>query len=757
MDWVTRADSIASGSLPQKASEWLLCKDYAARLTELRTTLTAAHDCGERLQGLTAELAAVSGSAFWNGTADGPWTGLQALAHYALANLEELPRWNHFLRLRIKSRETGLDKLTTAAEQRTFEPHELGRVFRFVFYNSLARSVFAQHPELSEATGVTQEQLRHQFAAADKESIRLYSERVAALIDKRPVPYGNQSGPVRHWTEMALVMNELNKQKRHIPIRQLILRSASALVALKPCFMMGPLSVAQYLAPGQLKFDLVVMDEASQLKPEDAIGALARGGQVVIVVEPIRRPPRNFFQRVSLDSDDEGTDDDRTAVEEGESILDVASTLFQPVRRLRWHYRSRHQSLIAFSNHEFYQGDLVIFPSAYHDNPLLGVKHHFIPDGVFENGRNPREAEVVVEAVLEHMREHPGESLGVVTLNFEQRELVEELLERRLRDDPAAIAYQEEMTGGQETLFVKNLENVQGDERDVIFISTTYGPDVRGNQFQRFGPINGANGHRRLNVLFTRAKNRSVVFSSLDPDRIQTTANSPWGLRALKQYLIFARTGILQQADESLDQPTNDFERSVGTVLKEKGYDVVPQVGVAGFFIDLGVKHPAKPGAFLLGIECDGASYHSGRSARDRDRLRQEILVNLGWKIYRVWSTDWFKSRDSEIKRLLRTIESLLENDPAYRQQQEKVHKAESLRRRLEELRDREILAAFPDSLPDEGLLRPSLLQEFLDKRPTTRDEWFRKIPQHLRVTVDSKQVSQYLDRILQLIVSSER
>ncbi len=214
------------------------------------------------------------------------------------------------------------------------------------------------------------------------------------------------------------------------------------------------------------------------------------------------------------------------------------------------------------------------------------------------------------------------------------------------------------------------------------------------------------------------------MFSSLDPDRIQTTANSPWGLRALKQYLIFARTGILQQANESLDQPTNDFERSVGTVLKEKGYDVVPQVGVAGFFIDLGVKHPAKPGAFLLGVECDGASYHSGRSARDRDRLRQEILVNLGWKIHRVWSTDWFKSRDSEIKRLLRTIESLLESDPAYRQQQEKVRKAESLRQRLEELRDREILVAFPDSRPDEGLLRPSLLQEFLDKRPTTRDEW---------------------------------
>src|ERR1700733_5664755 len=265
--------------------------------------------------------------------------------------------------------------------------------------------------------------LCRQFVAADKDSIRLYSERVAALIDKRPVPYGNQSGPVRTWTEMALIANEINKQKRHIPMRQPMLRSANALVALKPWFMMGPLSVAQYLAPGQLKFDLVVMDEASQLKPEDAIGAIARGGQVVIVGDPKQLPPSSFFQRVSLDAEDENTDDFRAAVEEGESILDVASTLFQPVRRLRWHYRSRHHSLIAFSNEEFYQRDLIIFPSAYADDASLGGKYNFVRDGVCENSRNPREAAVLVEAVLAHMRQHPNESLGVVTLNFEQREL----------------------------------------------------------------------------------------------------------------------------------------------------------------------------------------------------------------------------------------------------------------------------------------------------------------------------------------------
>ena len=749
------AQSIASGSLPLATAQWLLCPEHARRLADLRAWLTGARDCGARLQSLADEIRSISGSALWDNIADSPWSSLQALAECALASREELPRWNHFLRAQIQSRESGLDRLTVLAETRVLEPSDLGRAFAFVFHNTLARSVFTEEGDLSQVTGVTQEQLQQQFVKADKEAIRLYSERVAALIDNRFVPYGNQSGPVRTWTEMALIANELSKQKRHIPIRQLILRSSNALVALKPCFMMGPLSVAQYLAPGQLKFDFVIMDEASQLRPEDAIGALARGGQVVIVGDPKQLPPTSFFQRVPLDAEDDTSDETRTAVEDGESILDVASTLFQPVRRLRWHYRSKHHSLIAFSNKEFYQRNLIIFPSAYHDDPSLGVKHRFIPDGVFESGRNPREAAVVADAVLDHMRQHPNESLGVVTLNFEQRELVEDLLDRKLREDPAAIAYQEKMTGGQESLFIKNLENVQGDERDVIFISTTYGADARGNQFQRFGPINGPSGHRRLNVLFTRAKKRVVVYSSLDPDRIQTTPSTPWGVRALKEYLIFARSGILDQADDGIDQPTNDFECSVGAVLKEKGYQVAAQVGVAGFFIDLAVKHPAKAGTFLLGIECDGASYHSSRSARDRDRLRQEILENLGWKIHRVWSTDWFRSRDSEIRRLLQHIEDLLAADPVYQMERLKVSRTEKLRQRLVALREEEITRAFPDSPVEKNLLRQDLLEEFVAQRPKTKDEWFKTITPSLRAGVDSKQVSKYLGRVLEIITEA--
>ena len=307
---------------------------------------------------------------------------------------------------------------------------------------------------------------------------------------------------------------------------------------------MGPLSVAQYLAPGEFSFDLIVMDEASQLKPEDAVGALARGGQMVIVGDPKQLPPTTFFQRAAIDTETEEDEQVRTVAEEGESILDVASTLYQPVRRLRWHYRSRHHSLIAFSNKEFYQGDLVIFPSAYHKHSDLGVKYHPVQGSVFESSRNAREAAVVVDAVMDHMERNSDESLGVVTLNFEQGELIEELLDQRLRSEPFALAYQEKMNSSPEPFFVKNLENVQGDERDVIFISATYGPDARGNQYQRFGPLNGANGHRRLNVLFTRAKKRTEVFSSLDPEKIQTGPGSAWGLRAFKQYLIFARSGI---------------------------------------------------------------------------------------------------------------------------------------------------------------------------------------------------------------------
>lgn len=753
-DAVRFAGLIREGALPAKAVDWILSENQEQRLNQVRSLLSETVLRLGTLRQTILEIATMTDSTIWSaaGTAVSLDSYREA-ASRALACRDELPQWVHFLRVRLQSAEEGLSKLTALADAKRIEPEHLVPAFRYLFYDSLARGIFAERAALSNLTGVTVTEIRKQFAKLDKDAIALYRQRAAAIIDRRQVPFGSQVGPVASWTDLALVIHEINKQRRHIPIRQLMRRAGRALRALKPCFMMGPLSVAQYLAPGDLSFDLIVMDEASQLKPEDAVGALARGGQMVIVGDPKQLPPTTFFQRAALDAETEQDDQVRTVAEEGESILDVASTLYQPVRRLRWHYRSRHHSLIAFSNKEFYQGDLVIFPSAYHDRSDLGVKYHSIT-GVFENSRNAREAAVVVEAVLHHMERRLGESLGVVTLNFEQGELIEELLDQRLRAEPFALAYQERMNSGSEPFFVKNLENVQGDERDVIFISATYGPDSRGNQYQRFGPINGTNGHRRLNVLFTRAKKRTEVFSSLDPDKIQAGPGSAWGLRALKQYLIFARSGVLDTPDDGGKQPTNDFERSVGAVLKDKGFDVVPQVGVAGFFIDLAVKHPTKTGSYLLGIECDGASYHSGRSARDRDRLREEILVNLGWKIHRIWSTDWFKSRGAESERLLKHVDEILAADPDYRSVHTKQARTEALHRSLLDLRD-EIHRELPDSPRDKCLLRDELLEELMFRRPGSRDDWFRLISQRLRAQTDSGQVSRYLPRVLEAIANS--
>jgi very-short-patch-repair endonuclease len=744
-------EAVVSVKLPPATFDWLVCEDHSARVKQLRGWLEQACRLGVVLSGLRDDIRTLTRSEQWQRDEGESVERAAIRASEALTRKEKLSQWLHFLHLRGQAAEAGLSKLTGLIDSSRLEPRQLVQAFRFCFFNTLARSAFTEHPELFSFSGITQEQIRDQFAKADKQAIRLFRERAAAVIDRRHVPYGHQSGPVKNWTDLALIHHEISKQKRHIPIRQLVHRAGDALQGMKPCFMMGPLSVAQYLAPERLRFDLVVMDEASQLKPEEAVGALARGGQMVIVGDPKQLPPTNFFQRVMAE-EDESSDDDRTVLEEGESILDVACTLYQPVRRLRWHYRSRHHSLIAFSNREFYKGDLVIFPSAHHESPSLGVKYRVVRGGVFDQRRNAPEAEAVVDAILDHMQNHPDESLGVVALNFEQRELIEEALDRRMRLEPFAASYQERMSNGVEPLFIKNLENVQGDERDVIYVSATYGPDSTGNQYQRFGPINGPNGHRRLNVLFTRARKRTEVFSSLDPDKILTTGSSSWGLRAFKQYLVYAKTGILEGPDGGGQQPDNDFERSVGSVLRDKGYDVVPQVGVAGFFIDLAVRHPGGRGAYLLGIECDGASYHSGRSARDRDRLRQEILENQGWKIHRVWSTDWFKSRNAEISRLLKRIEVLLENDLEYRAERDRARRVESLRQQLLNFKSRVIDPAFPDTPAEGNLLRPHLVEELVRRRPRSKADWLRMISFELRDKTDLAQIRQHLDSVLGII-----
>jgi very-short-patch-repair endonuclease len=421
--------------------------------------------------------------------------------------------------------------------------------------------------------------------------------------------------------------------------------------------MMSPMSVAQYLIPEDASFDLIVMDEASQIRPEDALGALTRGAQVVIVGDAKQLPPTSFFDRIS---DDDVPDEELTAVQQTESILEIAERVL-PSRTLVWHYRSQHPSLIAFSNSHFYH-NLIIPPSPYAQHPDYGIREHFIENARYARSRNIHEAKAIAEAARQHLLERPAESLGLVAMNSEQRDLILNELERLQKEDVHFDEVLRQQAERSDALFVKNLENVQGDERDVIFISVTYGPDPETGQiFQRFGPISGEKGWRRLNVLFTRARKRVELFTSLRSAQIIVGDSSSRGVAALRAYLEFAASGQLVDIGQPSERsPDSDFEIEVARLLALHGHRVDVQVGVAGFFVDIAVRHPGDQRTYALGIECDGAAYHSAKSVRDRDRLREEILRAKGWKLHRIWSTDWFNNRETELRRLLDAVDLAL-------------------------------------------------------------------------------------------------
>jgi very-short-patch-repair endonuclease len=779
-------DGVSASEIPAVLKQWILTEQAPARIRE---THAAASELGTRLgqsrgtwNGFSS-VGRISPAKWFGNTSD---FGEQLLGQIAercrsaLGAQDQFPAWLDYLRAREQVVSDGIERVIALAEQRRIDSSDLSDAFGFVFANSLVHAAFAHHPELAQFSGLSHDSIRKRFAELDRESIELHRRQAAWTISRRLAPIGMGTGPVGTWTELSLLENEISKQRRHIPLRQLMRRAGRALQALKPCFMMGPLSVAQYLMPGAIKFDLVVMDEASQLKPEDALGAIARASQVVVVGDRMQLPPTSFFDRVGEDEEDADEGENVQAVSEAESILDVASTVHKPVRLLRWHYRSRHGSLIAFSNKEFYKSELVAFPSPTAKSPALGVKLIHVRDGVYENRRNLIEAKRVVETAFRHMQARPGETLGIVTLNAPQRELIETLVDERLKSDPSAQKYIESSMAGLEPFFVKNLENVQGDERDVIYISVTYGRSPRGQMFQRFGPINGPTGHRRLNVLFTRARRRVVTFASMTADDIQVQPTSAWGVRALKGYLHYAQTGVLEHALLSGRDPDSDFEVEVAQALRARGYNVVAQVGVAGYYIDLAIKHPSKTDAFILGVECDGATYHSSLSARDRDRLRQSVLEDLGWNIHRIWSTDWFKHPESEINRIITRLAALTadENSQLFLGDSAEVESVDgpvgsdvelTLRSEPDEwegeaadqplsvadaqdallkLRD-EIAAVTNRHNAADGLLRDEMLQLLLRTKPATKDDWKRHTPLQLRLDTDGEEVQQYLERVL--------
>lgn len=589
-----------------------------------------------------------------------------AIARLKLAqdNLDGLLAWSQYNNYREIALNHKLDPLVELLEKQKTSATHLGNGFEFCFFNSIALDLYRSRRELSYFSATSHEQTRSQFVQLDREIVRSTGRDFAFRIDRATVvPEGEAGYLAADYTEKHLLLREINKQRKHIPIRQLMKRAGKAIRAYKPCYMMSPLSVAHYLEPTAEPFDLVVMDEASQIRPEDAIGAIARGKQVVVVGDPKQLPPSNFFDRMADSGDDES---EETIVEPSrgtESVLDVFKQLFE-TKSLRWHYRSRHQSLIAFSNHHFYDRELVVFPTPYLNNADLGLQLHYVSDGNYAGRQNIPEAMRVVSAAVNHMIQNPERSLGIVTLAITQRDLIELLFQKQVQTFPKVKEYLDRWSkkeGHAEPFFIKNLENVQGDERDVIYISTTFGPqDGTGPVRQNFGPISKQGGWRRLNVLFTRAKHGVHLFTSMRPADIVVDSRTPQGTKALRDYIEYASSGVLEGAKPTDREPDSDFELSVANVLREHDFEVTPQLGVAGYFIDIAVRNDGNEGEYLAAIECDGASYHSGASVRDRDRIRQEIIEGLGWKgkIYRIWSTDWYRNRAAQIKKLVEFLEN---------------------------------------------------------------------------------------------------
>lgn len=563
--------------------------------------------------------------------------------------------WCAWRRVRTEAVDAGLEPLVKPYERGKLAHEQVEPAFQRGFYQIWIENELANDRVLSSfSRGLFEDKIR-QFRELDETFTRLTRQEVYARLSAR-LPQLN--GDTLQNSEMGILQREILKQKKHMAVRQLFSKIPNLLNRLKPCLLMSPISVAQYLDPAHLPFDLVIFDEASQVPTCDAVGAIARGKEAIIVGDPKQLPPTSFFMTVNTDDDD-----DDLVIKDLESILDDCLAISMPQEHLRWHYRSQHESLISFSNYQYYSNSLYTFPSP--DDLTPSVKLIYV-DGVYDRGKSKQnrvEAEAIVGEVVRRLLnpELSNRSIGVVTFNLAQQQLIEDLLDEEVRKTPEIECF---FNGSvEEPVFVKNLENVQGDERDAILFSIGYGPDAQGRVSYNFGPLNREGGWRRLNVAVTRARQEMQVFSTLRPDQLDLSRTNAKGVTDLKAFLEYAERGkqaLYAQHIETADaEPDSLFEEQVSIALKERGHNVKSQVGCSGYKIDLAIVDPEHPGRYLLGIECDGAAYHRSKTARDRDKLREMVLRKLGWKIHRIWSTDWWENSRREINRVEEAIASV--------------------------------------------------------------------------------------------------
>jgi len=589
---------------------------------------------------------------------------LEIFVSKCYTNIFLLEEWIDFRINREKCQAAGLDNYLKVIDEKKISKELIVPVFLKRFYRVWMDLFITGFPIVLSFRGRDHEEKISEFRKLDASQLVIARTRIRQrLIESLP----DLNLATSSLDEVGILKRELKKQRKLLPIRKLFSLMPNLVTTLKPCLMMSPLSVSVFLEAESYDFDLVIFDEASQIRTEDAIGAIMRGKQLIIVGDSNQLPPSNFFSASNHDSDydSEGKEDDDVGAYE--SILDEAIVAI-PEKSLRWHYRSKHESLISFSNSEIYNNGLITFPSSVDKLKDNGVEYVYVKDGIFDSGgkaTNILEGKRVVQLVGEHILTYPSRSLGVVTFSLSQKLAIEGLIAKFRNENPA---YEEFFSSEkEEAFFIKNLENVQGDERDTIIFSIGYAKNHTGKMYQNFGPLSKQGGDRRLNVAVTRAKHNVKLVGSIKPPDIEINDEStPRGTRLLRAYVDFAINGdsvLLNKINSTenivLESP---FEESVYNFLVSKGFRVATQVGCSGYRIDMAIRHPNLNGIFVIGIECDGATYHSSRTARDRDRLRQIVLEDIGWKIYRIWSTDWIKDPITEGERLCNAIKAAIEN-----------------------------------------------------------------------------------------------
>lgn len=569
----------------------------------------------------------------------------------------QLKAWCDWCRVRDEAINLGLQPLTEALTSNALAAGGASAAFETAYARWFAAVVIDAEPLLRNFVPAEHMSDIDAFRRLDDHlstlTVRYIRAKLCGLIPAKN-DIGKQGG-------FGILKHELQKSRRHKPVRQLAIEMGDAMTRLAPCMLMSPLSIAQYLPPDLALFDLVIFDEASQIAPWDAIGSIARGKQVVIAGDPRQMPPTNFFNRAASASDDDTSED-------MESILDECLGAGIPSHSLSWHYRSRHESLIAFSNHRYYDSNLITFPAA--ETRASAVEWRRV-DGVYAKGKgrhNQIEAEAIVAETVKRLTDPAfiaaGYSIGIITLNTDQQKLITDLLDRaRQRYPHIEPFFQDDLA---EPVVVKNLETVQGDERDLIMLGVGYGPTEPGAQVMsmNFGPLNKEGGWRRLNVAITRARREMLVFSSFDASMVDLNRTNARAVRDLKHFIEFAQRGpraLAEAIQGSVGGYDSPFEEAVAQGLRRKGWQVIPQIGVSRFRIDLGIVHPDRPGDYLAGVECDGATYHSAATARDRDKVRGAILEGLGWKLVRLWSTEWWIDKAGALDRLHASLDALLE------------------------------------------------------------------------------------------------